>query len=119
MNTERDMGTQDQISQVRYGQESLTGGVSIQEAGLPPDQDLALRLDGHSLEAIVELKISRFLEHIGSYYPDNMHDMIMKTVERPLLRQILLRTGGNQVQAAKILGINRNTLRKKMKLFGL
>ena len=119
MNTERDLVSQDQFSQVRYGQESLTAGVSTQETCLPPDQDLAVRLDGHSLEAIVELKISRFLEQIGSYYPDDMHDMIMKTVERPLLRQILLRTGGNQVQAAKILGINRNTLRKKMKLFGL
>ena len=81
------------------------------------DKDLAVKLDGHSLEAIVELKISRFLEHIGNYYPDNMHDMIMKTVERPLIKQILLRTGGNQVQAARILGIKRNTLLKKMKMF--
>ena len=119
MKTDPDSPSPFLYSQVRYGQESLTGGVSTQETCLPPDQDLAVRLDGHSLEAIVELKISRFLEQIGSYYPDDMHDMIMKTVERPLLRQILLRTGGNQVQAAKILGINRNTLRKKMKLFGL
>lgn len=85
----------------------------------PEEQSLAISLDKHSLEAVVELKISRFLDQIGTYYPDNMHDMIMKTTERPLLRQILLRTGGNQVQAAKILGINRNTLRKKMTLFDL
>jgi DNA-binding protein Fis len=82
------------------------------------DQDLATRLDKHSLEAIVELKISRFLDQIGSYYPEDLHSLIMKKVEKPLLGQILRRTGGNQVHASKILGINRNTLRKKMKLFG-
>ncbi len=82
------------------------------------DQELANRLDKHSLEAIVELKISRFLDQIGSYYPEDLHSLIMKKVEKPLLGQILRRTGGNQVHASKILGINRNTLRKKMKLYG-
>ena len=82
------------------------------------DNELAGKLDGYSLEAIVELKISRFLDQIGTYYPENMYDMIMKKVEKPLIKQILLRTGGNQVHAARILGINRNTLRKKMKMFG-
>ncbi len=82
------------------------------------EQDLAVRLDKHSLEAIVELKISRFLDQIGSYYPEDLHSLIMKKVEKPLLGQILRRTGGNQVHASKILGINRNTLRKKMKIYG-
>ena len=82
------------------------------------DPDLAARLDKHSLEAVVELKISRFLDQIGSYYPEDLHSLIMKKVEKPLLGQILRRTGGNQVHASKILGINRNTLRKKMKLYG-
>jgi len=82
------------------------------------DKDLAQNLDNHSLESIVELKISRFLEQIGSYYPESLHATIMRKVEKPLLNQILRRTGGNQVHAARILGINRNTLRKKMKLYG-
>ena len=80
---------------------------------------MGLQLDQHSLEAIVELKISRFLDQIGSYYPEDLHSLIMRKVEKPLLAQILRRTGGNQVHASKILGINRNTLRKKMKLYGL
>ena len=83
------------------------------------DDELAIKLDAYSLEAVVELKISRFLEQIGTFYPENMYEMIMKKVELPLIKQILLRTGGNQVHAARILGINRNTLRKKMKAFGL
>ena len=83
------------------------------------DNELALKLDGYSLEAIVELKISRFLDQIGTYYPENLHALIMRKVEKPLIKQILRRTGGNQVHAARILGINRNTLRKKMKMYTL
>jgi DNA-binding protein Fis len=94
----------------------LTGALKADAA--PIEQDLAVRLDKHSLEAIVEIKISRFLDQIGSYYPEDLHSLIMKKVEKPLLGQILRRTGGNQVHASKILGINRNTLRKKMKIYG-
>ncbi len=83
------------------------------------DTELALKLDSYSLESIVELKISRFLDQIGTYYPENMYAMIMNKAEKPLINQILKRTGGNQVHAARILGINRNTLRKKMKMYGL
>ncbi len=82
------------------------------------DDELAVKLDGYSLESIVELKISRFLDQIGGYYPENLHAMMMRKVEKPLINQILKRTGGNQVHAARILGINRNTLRKKMKMYG-
>ncbi len=82
------------------------------------DAELATKLDRYSLESIVELKISRFLDQIGTFYPEDLHALIMKKVEKPLLGQILRRTGGNQVHASKILGINRNTLRKKMKLYG-
>jgi Fis family transcriptional regulator len=81
--------------------------------------ELAGLMDRHSIEHIVEFKISRFFDQIGSYYPDNVHELIMNKVEKPLLVQILKRVGGNQVHASRILGINRNTLRKKMKLYGL
>jgi DNA-binding protein Fis len=82
------------------------------------DDELAVKLDGYSLESIMELKVSRFLDQIGGYYPENLHSLIMRKVEKPLVNQILRRTGGNQVHAARILGINRNTLRKKMKIYG-
>src|SRR5690349_17565635 len=78
------------------------------------DADLITRLDEYSIEDVVELKISRFFDQIGTFYPDDVYDLIMSKVEKPLLVQILRRVGGNQVQAAKILGINRNTLRKKI-----
>ena len=82
------------------------------------DGELAARLDKYSLESIVELKIARFLDQLSGFHPEDLHSLIMKKVEKPLLNQILRRTGGNQVHASRILGINRNTLRKKMKLHG-
>jgi DNA-binding protein Fis len=83
------------------------------------DEDLIERLEKYSIEDVVEVKISRFLDQVGSFQLENMHELIISKVERPLLVQILRRVGGNQVQAAKILGINRNTLRKKIKLYGI
>ncbi|MFK7872293.1 MAG: helix-turn-helix domain-containing protein [Oligoflexales bacterium] len=76
-------------------------------------------LDHLSLEDVVGLKVQRFLDQIGEFYPENLHTEFMRQAERPLIDQVLTRTGGNQVQAAKILGINRNTLRKKMQFHKL
>ena len=97
---------------------TINKGTPVEGNSALNDQNLAKSLDSYSLESIVELKISRFLDQIGSYYPENLHSTIIHKAEKPLLNQILKRTGGNQVHAAKILGINRNTLRKKMKMYG-
>ena len=91
-----------------------------QHQGLSPvlNADLGC-LEKYAMEDVVEYKISRFLDQIGGFYPDDLHDLVMSKVEKPLISQILRRVGGNQVHASKILGINRNTLRKKMKIYGL
>lgn len=99
----------------------LMEGELLRTPGLnkPFDTELAWKLDSYSLESIMEIKISRFLEQLGGFYPESLYALIMKKIEKPLIEQILKRTGNNQVQAARILGINRNTLRKKMRLFSL
>jgi two-component system nitrogen regulation response regulator GlnG len=45
---------------------------------------------------------------------DNLYNLVIERVERPLIELTLRKTGGNQIKAAEILGINRNTLRKKI-----
>ena len=45
--------------------------------------------------------------------------MVLQEVERPLLEVVMQKTNGNQSRAAEVLGINRNTLRKKLKLYQL
>ena len=46
--------------------------------------------------------------------PAPIYDMVLKSVERPMFEVIIKQAGGNQTQAAAMLGINRNTLRKKL-----
>lgn len=48
-----------------------------------------------------------------------MYDMVMNCVEKPLLEMVLEHVGGNQTHASEMLGINRNTLRKKMQQHGI
>ncbi|MGL4541558.1 MAG: helix-turn-helix domain-containing protein, partial [Polymorphobacter sp.] len=63
----------------------------------------------------VELHIARYFNVFGDDLPpDGLYDRILAEIERPLLMLSLAATQGNQIQAAKLLGINRNTLRKKL-----
>ena len=48
-----------------------------------------------------------------------VYQLVMSEVEAPLLESVLKYTRGNQTKAAKVLGLNRGTLRKKLKIYGL
>ena len=68
-----------------------------------------------SLTQTVEDHIVAFFGELdGRYLPTGLYTQIMRDVERPLIDQVLKVTRGNQIKAADILGINRNTLRKKI-----
>ena len=72
---------------------------------------------GQSLAEAAQYHISRFIEaHGGDNVPAGIHGRIMAEVERPLIEISLRHTGGNQLRAAEMLGLNRNTLRKKIRL---
>ncbi|MGC9518442.1 MAG: helix-turn-helix domain-containing protein [Desulfuromonadaceae bacterium] len=72
-----------------------------------------------SLEAIIEAKLRAALMQEDIIEINDLYNMVLYQMERPLLRIILEKTGGNQLQAARILGINRNTLRKKITTLGI
>ncbi len=67
-----------------------------------------------SLEALVARKLENSLAQMNLQELDNLYEMVLYQVERPLIKIILQKTRGNQVRTAEILGINRNTLRKKI-----
>jgi two-component system nitrogen regulation response regulator GlnG len=67
------------------------------------------------LEDFVERKLKDFVKKIKSSQPKNLYTLLLSEIERPLISLTLKETNGNQIQAALILGMNRNTLRKKIK----
>ena len=67
-----------------------------------------------SLEALVEMKLRSSLDNLEKMESGDLYGLILEQMERPLIRFVLEKTRGNQVKAAEILGINRNTLRKKI-----
>ena len=67
-----------------------------------------------SLEALVDLKLRSCMNGIEALDKGDIYNMVMEQVERPLIRLVLEKCRWNQVKAADILGINRNTLRKKI-----
>jgi two-component system, NtrC family, nitrogen regulation response regulator GlnG len=87
---------------------------------MPRDLALATRettataYDDLSLEDIVRLKLKDYFRQTRDVEPTDLYELIIERVERPLIELTLERTHGNQLKAAAILGINRNTLHKKI-----
>ena len=72
-----------------------------------------------SLEALVDTKLRSSLDNLEKMESGDLYGMVLEQVERPLIRFVLEKTRNNQVRAADILGINRNTLRKKIQELGI
>lgn len=66
------------------------------------------------LDESVRLNLEVYLDDLGDIEPTGMWDMVMSCVEKPLLQSAMTRAQGNQSKAAQLLGITRNTLRKKL-----
>ena len=98
-----------------YPQESI--GVDVIEAELadaaPPQLVLGR---GESLGEAVERQLrGYFAAHREGIPAAGLYDRVLREIERPLLQLSLAATRGNQIRAAELLGLNRNTLRKKLR----
>lgn len=71
------------------------------------------------LSECVETALKDYFKHLDGHPAANLYEMLLAEVEAPLLRATLEHTNGNQSRAAEILGLNRGTLRKKLKTYGL
>lgn len=67
-----------------------------------------------TIEDCVRKSLEKFFNDLGDESAHGVYDMVMLTVERPILEVVMRKAAGNQSVAAGILGINRNTLRKKL-----
>ena len=74
----------------------------------------SLEIDQLSLEEIIRHKLGDYFRRTEGVDVDNLYSLVIERVERPLIELTLKKTKGNQIRAAQILGINRNTLRKKI-----
>ena len=66
------------------------------------------------LEKWLDKSIRQYVGEMNGENNGHLHELIMGGIEKPLVEIVLKETGGNQTQAANILGVNRNTLRKKI-----
>ncbi|MBI5409432.1 MAG: hypothetical protein HZA14_08705 [Nitrospirae bacterium] len=82
------------------------------------DFDLKQR-QAKSIGKFVEARLKGFMRNIKRFEKFNLYDMVIPEVERSLITMVLKETNGNQIKTAKILGINRNTLRSKIKKLGI
>lgn len=83
------------------------------------DKDTAGSLRQETLEQSVLRSLDRYFSDLNGARPHALHELVMEAVERPLLKFAVDRCAGNQSAAADLLGINRNTLRRKLVDYGL
>lgn len=76
-------------------------------------------LEQMSLEEMVRSKLTAFLRRVDGYPLSGLYGDVISRVEKPMLELVMKSTGGNQLKAAEILGVNRNTLRRKLTEHGM
>jgi len=82
------------------------------QASLPGGRSIPLR-------SMTEQALDTYFANLNGHAPGQLYDLVMREVEEPLFRAALEYSEGNQSRAAEVLGINRGTLRKKLKSYGI
>ena len=76
-------------------------------------------INDNEIARCVRKAMDGYFRDLDGERPCSIYDMVISSVEKPLIEVILTKVAGNQTQAAQLLGLNRNTLRKKMKAYGI
>ena len=72
-----------------------------------------------TLQEAVTSNLEKYFEDLDNTQPGLIYDMVLSAVEKPMLEVVMRHAAGNQLRASAMLGINRNTLRKKLTTYGL
>ncbi|SDK50096.1 DNA-binding transcriptional regulator Fis [Microbulbifer yueqingensis] len=72
-----------------------------------------------SLRDAVEHAMENYFRHLDGQMVTDVYDMVLSEIEAPMLEVVMKYTRHNQTRAAQLLGLNRGTLRKKLKRYGL
>lgn len=72
-------------------------------------------MSDNNIAACVRKALDEYFKDLDGQLPHAVYEMLLSCMEKPLLEYVMNRAGGNQSKAAEILGLNRNTLRKKLK----
>ena len=83
------------------------------------DQPLTAANSTSSLRENVETAMANYFKHLEGQPVSDVYQMVMSEIEAPLLEQVMKYVRNNQTKAAHLLGLNRGTLRKKLKQYGL
>lgn len=78
-----------------------------------------MSMNDNEITRVVRRAIDGYFKDLDGERASGVYDMVISCVEKPLLESVLDKVQGNQTHAAEMLGINRNTLRKKMKAHGI
>jgi Fis family transcriptional regulator len=71
-------------------------------------------MSNNKLDESVRASLEAYLADLHGLEPHGMHEMLVRAVEKPLLEVVMVAAANNQSKAAQWLGLNRNTLRKKL-----
>ncbi|QCI16259.1 DNA-binding transcriptional regulator Fis [Buchnera aphidicola] len=71
------------------------------------------------LRQLIKKSLKNYLLHLDDKRVNNLYELVLSELEQPLLDMVMQHTRGNQTRAALMMGINRSTLRKKLKKYGM
>jgi Fis family transcriptional regulator len=73
----------------------------------------------HTIDEAVTKSLEKYFRDLDGTPPNSVYEMVIRAVERPMLEVVMRQAQGNQLRASEMLGINRNTLRKKLQMHRL
>ncbi len=97
----------------------ITNDIADEQSGLISHLSSPVSRETQTLRDSVEKAMTNYFAHLDGQHVTDVYNMVLVEVEAPLLETVMAHVKGNQTRASVMLGLNRGTLRKKLKQHGL